>query len=355
MDVHFLNDAEGIAGDWRGLADRTGAHPFIRPEWVGAWWEAFGGAGRLRVLVVRDGAVLRALMPLVWHRGVARFPANDHTPMASMLADGPASRALLADGLMRLAPTALRVPGLDAAGRSLEALVGAAGRHRYRVRVRPASDGPYVDLDGVADPLELLSAKRAKELRRLHRRLADHGNLVAGVHTAQDGLDRVLDDALDTEARQWKGEAGTAMRSSGRLEAFYRRVCHDAAADGALRLVWLRLDGRMVAFGICIRRGDVTYALKTGHDPRFARYSPGHLLIAEELRQALADGGGRYEFLGGPDPFKLAWTAQRHAQVVLHATRPGVRGAMVHAAHRIGAPARRAVRAISGRRPARTR
>ena len=343
MVIDVRPHEDGIDDEWHALAARAGAGPFARPDWMRAWWAAFGGPGPMRLLTVRDRGALRALIPLAFRRGSVRYPANDHTPFVSILADGIRPRAVAADGLMRLNALDIRVPELRSDGDSLRELTAAAGRHGYRIHVRPAAAAPYLDLDGIADPLACLSAKRAKDLRRLRRRLAEAGDLRVRVHTRSDGLGAKLDEAFATEALQWKGAAGTAIRSSAVLDGFYRRVAVDAARRGSLRLVYLELDGRVVSFGLGLRIGGVSYALKAGFDPRFARYSPGHLLIAEELRQALVDGGGRFEFLGNSEPYKLAWTRDVNPHSTLYAARPGVGGAVAYLAHRARGSASRVV------------
>ncbi len=51
---------------WSRLVDEAGTdHPFLRHEWVRAWWECFGAGRELHVLVVKAGSEPVAIAPLM--------------------------------------------------------------------------------------------------------------------------------------------------------------------------------------------------------------------------------------------------------------------------------------------------
>jgi len=102
------------------------------------------------------------------------------------------------------------------------------------------------------------------------------------------------------------------------VERFYRSVARWADRRGWLRLAFLRVGGRAVAFDLHIEPGGATYVLKGGFDPEWARFSPGSALTYASLRRAFADRGLQsYEFVGTDDPYKLTWTAATRDRVRL--------------------------------------
>ncbi len=339
-------DGDEIDDEWRALADRAASDPCSGPGWVRAWWDAFGDGGRLRLLALQDASGLRALIPLIWRRGSARFPANDHTPVVSLLADNPASLARLAQELMRLARVDLRIPGLHGHEASLAALKAAGRRSGMWLHLSHNASPPYLDLFDVEDPLLCLSSKRAKELRRRHRRLVELGDYASTVHSSVEGLGPLLDRAFAVEAKQWKGAGGSAILSSPTLERFYRAIAADAARCGRLRLTSLSVDDRMVAFSLGLVAGSVHYGFKIGYDPDFGRYSPGHLLIADVLRRAIAEGGTRFEFLGHDDRYKMDWTSTTRPDITLFAAPRGPRGTAAYLLYRGLPVAQRTARRI---------
>ncbi len=53
------------------------------------------------------------------------------------------------------------------------------------------------------------------------------------------------------------------------------------------------------------------------------RLAPGLVLRAEVIRASIDEGLKRYDFLGGPDPYKLRWTEQLRPKSTLHVFRGG--------------------------------
>jgi CelD/BcsL family acetyltransferase involved in cellulose biosynthesis len=63
------------------------------------------------------------------------------------------------------------------------------------------------------------------------------------------------------------------------------------------------------------------FLIKTGFDERYGRFSPGLVLRGEVLRSAVREGARFYDFLGGPDSYKLRWTTELQPRAVIRAYR----------------------------------
>ncbi len=59
------------------------------------------------------------------------------------------------------------------------------------------------------------------------------------------------------------------------------------------------------------------WLLKIGYDEKFARCSPGNLLVCETLRYAARQGLESYEFLGSSDHWTRSWTLDERQTVCL--------------------------------------
>jgi hypothetical protein len=70
------------------------------------------------------------------------------------------------------------------------------------------------------------------------------------------------------EASGWKGERGAAIISRPETRSFYTEVSRWAARNGWLRLAFLRLDGRALAFQCGLEDGGTHYFLKGGFRQR---------------------------------------------------------------------------------------
>ncbi len=72
----------------------------------------------------------------------------------------------------------------------------------------------------------------------------------------------------------------------------------------------LELDGKAVAAQFRFRYRDTFFALQEGFDPAYSTDSVGHALRGYVIRQLIAEGVRRYDFLAGQDPSKDRLGAQ---------------------------------------------
>ena len=310
---------EPVAAEWDLLADRCGAVPFLRPGWIGAWWRAFG-TGALEVVALRRDGRLVALVPLFSRPGALHSTTNFHTPLFGLLAeDADAARALastvVSSGVRRVALGFLDSRSPDLA--ELEAAGEAAGR---RVLVRTLARAPFLEIEGTWEAYERdLSKNLRSDLRRCWRRLAEAGRVSFEIADGGTDLDALVSEGLRVEAAGWKTARGTAILSRPETERFYREVAGWAAERGWLRLAFLRVDGRPVAFQYAFEDGRIYYPLKGGYDPRYREFSPGKLIIHSTLSRAFSTGLARYEFLGGEAQYKRVWASGSREIVLFQA------------------------------------
>jgi CelD/BcsL family acetyltransferase involved in cellulose biosynthesis len=310
------------SGDWNLLAELAGS-PFLTAEWLTAWWGAFG-SGRLTWLLLRDrhgslraGACCRRLTG-----GRLAAAANEHTgDWDAVATDEQAREALwrvvagLGAGAVDLAAIRSR-PSRQQAARALS----AAG---YRTVEVTGVRSPYLELPGTWEEL-LASVSRnlRSQLGRRRRGLEREGRLRFRTSAATgEELERDLAAFLRVEASGWKSGSGTAILSDPRTTRLYTQFAKAAAAAGWLRLHLLELDGVPVAADLNCRFAGGSFLIKTGYDERYAAFSPGLVLRGEVLRSAIEEGADFYDFLGGPDSYKLRWTAELRPRVAVKAYR----------------------------------
>ena len=338
MPVERHSEIDLLADEWDDLANRTGATPFVRPGWIAAWWEAFG-RGRLEVLAVRRAGRLAGVLPVALRFGTAQSPTNWHSPVFGPLAEDDHARDEVAQALFSQPLRRVSISWLAREDPAWHACRRAAARTGRRMRAVSIGRSPYVSVDGEFAEYEArLTSKRRSNLRRLRRRLEGEGELSVQVADGRAGLEDLLTEGLLVEASSWKGSTGTAITSRPETERFYRRVARWAAASGTLRLAFLRLDGRALAFDLALEDAGVHYLVKTGYEPSYRNYAPGVLLRHEMLARAFADGLRRYEFLGVEAEWKREWTDASHELVRVEAFATSLPGVVDAAVVRIGRP-----------------
>lgn len=313
--------------DWDELADRLGASPFQRPGWVAAWWDAFG-TGKPEILSVRRQGHLAAVLPLCRVSGLTQAMSNEHTPVFGALAEDGAARhelyrTMLARAARRISLTNLDPtdPGTD----TLRSIAAAAGWSSFTM-VRQRS--PYTRIAGEPSP-----KKVASEIRRRRRRLEELGRLSFEFHAGLETSRELLEEGFAIEGSGWKDARGTAVRSRPSTLRHYTAVATWAARRGLLRLAFLRLDGRPIAFQFALQDERRYYFLKGGYATEYARYGPGKLLVEETLDVARAAALESYEFLGAAEPWKLGWADALRERVAFEAFAPSPIGRIDHVVH----------------------
>ena len=339
-----------IAGAWEELARRTAATPWQWPGWIEPWWRAFG-RGRLEVLTVERAGELVAVLPMSFHQRVRAATANWHSPaFVPVAADEEALAAVVSAAFAARAPVVTLRP-LPREHAVVDVVRSAADAAGFRILDRVHMRSPYVPLDG--DHASFMKrrppgASVLKDIRRCRRRLEDEGEVRFEVHDGSQDLDRLLAEGYAVEAAGWQGQAGSAIASSPVTRAFYTEVAHWAAAQGWLRLLFLRVAGRAIAFDYCIEHGGVLYDLKGGYRSEYRKQGPGKMLALEAIGWAYERGLRELDFLGDADDYKLQWTDQVRERAVLRCFAPSPAGTAAWAAWVHGRPA--ADRALAGAR-----
>jgi CelD/BcsL family acetyltransferase involved in cellulose biosynthesis len=319
-----------IAGVWDALADAVAAPPWARPGWIDVWSRSFGCS--CRAIELRRAGRLCAVAPVIHGRlGGAVAAANVHTPEYVILAADPDAEAALVRGIVQRAGS-LRIPRIDraVAERLGRVLVGSGAR----ASVRALGESPAIDLASTWAEYRRTISSRARsierELRRLGRRQGPVD--VVDIRGGPD-LDRYIDIGFDLEGSGWKARDGTAIVSRRDTAAFYRELCHWAAARGVLRLSFLRAGRQAIAFDLSLESGGVVSTLKGGYDPRYRSYGPGVMLTYETIRRLFDERMARYELLGESETFKQSFTTAGRGQATLYAARGDARGLVSGAAH----------------------
>jgi CelD/BcsL family acetyltransferase involved in cellulose biosynthesis len=326
--------------EWEVLIDEAQIpHPFLSHVWLRSWWESFGTeSGELRIIVIREDGHLVAAAPLVLRRTrLFGIPVrtlesiyNAHTPRFEfpLCTEHQAEvYALLWKTMAGISCDAIilkQFPEGTGALKSLQNSADAAGWFSGKAQ---GARQPYIVFD--EDPQSLLRQVKSKQRYNLRSRLKSLsrlGEVQLEQITEPAQIEAALRDGLELEAAAWKGEAGTAIASDPHVESFYSQLAYGMAELGCLRLLFLKLDGRRIAFDYIIGDGKTAFGIKIGYDPQYRTYAPGHTLTWLGLQDACERGYTEYDFLGDDDPWKLAWTRDIRLHTWLFLFRPGARG-----------------------------
>jgi CelD/BcsL family acetyltransferase involved in cellulose biosynthesis len=295
------DEVERRAREWDACVEAAPRpSPFLLAAYVGPWARVHADGARPRLLVAeRERRIVGALpLAVVRRRGLRVLEwvgGYEATPADLALASGEPAQT--ASSLVR---TARALAGFDYAHLSGLSAAPLIARSDALPLVERLPAPVISDLPGWQP-----SRSGRKAAGRRLRRLGELGRVELDVVAEPERLPAALDEAFAVHAARWAagGDGSSFGDEAGR--AFHRRAAPALAARGSALLALVRLDGRAIAFQYALRAGRSLCLFRVGHDPAFARYSPGALATRTVLEAAQARGVLRVELLGGGEEYKL--------------------------------------------------
>ena len=307
-DVHESLEAVGPEG-WEALhADSALRSPFLTWAWQREWLAAFGEGRRLALYTVSDDAGrLLAVLPLV-EIAPGRLMLTGGADVSDYLDllvrrgyEADAWRALLdARGADRATWELHAVPAASPTVTALPDLAAAAG---LVTTAAVEERCPVLALPETWDAfLGALPKKHRHELTRKMRRLEREAPDARVVwETTPAGIDRRLDEFLTLHRASREGKA---KFMDVRMEGFFRRAIAALAAAGGARLALLDTPAGPMASFVTLEWDGTVGLYNSGFAPAHAALSPGLVLLAHVVRDALERGCRRFDFLRGEERYK---------------------------------------------------
>jgi CelD/BcsL family acetyltransferase involved in cellulose biosynthesis len=294
---------------WDGLVAASHLRsPFLSWTWQCEWSRTFADDRRLEIRCVEDGGGnLVALLPLCESSpgSLQLLGGADVSDYLDLIAvqgrEEEAWMALLQSrtaeqvewclhAVPEASPTVAALPPLAAA---CGLGVSAAVEERCPVLALPSSWETY---------LARLSGKHRHELQRKMRRLErDAPDAHASSVSTPADIERRFGDFL---ALHRSSRVGKARFMDERMERFFRRALGAFAERGAARLWFLDTTTGPIAAFVTIEWDGTVGLYNSGFAPERAALSPGVVLLAQVIRDAIERGKEKFDFLRGEERYK---------------------------------------------------
>lgn len=304
----------GEAG-WNRLVERCRAPvPFATWQFQTSWYRAFA-PGPLHLLAAQDGVgEWTGVLPL-YETPTPDGPVlrlvggTDVADYLDLIAVGGREEEVWKVFLPALAETRGRVVDLrpiPAASPTAGLLTGLAPSAGLTCRVDVEDRCPVIDLPESWEAyLAGLSGKDRHELRRKLRR-AEAGRPRVEVARTGAAMSVLMDGFIALHRRS---KVGKARFMDDAMEVFFREVGQSLAAAGLAALWMLWLEDRPAAALFCLEQAGTVSLYNSGFDPDARAMSPGVVLIARTIEDAIARGFRRYDFLRGEEAYKYGFGA----------------------------------------------
>jgi CelD/BcsL family acetyltransferase involved in cellulose biosynthesis/peptidoglycan/xylan/chitin deacetylase (PgdA/CDA1 family) len=368
MKIVEIRDESGFMAlrpAWNALlAGSPSRTIFLTPEWVSAWWSAYGTPGELRILAgYDDSGELRGIAPLR-SKAVRRY--GQTVQALQLIGDAPTEcdsdyldfivapgyeKPVIESLYRHLAPEVLRgtvllLNEIPAGSPNLGVLRELARLRELSLTEAEVPCGTVRLTESWNDYLSMLKPRFRTKLRSVLRNLESRPEARFGFCDSAGQLDRLLPALFSLHERRWQQEGKPGVFRGPAKQDFYRTLSPVLLDRGWLRFSWLEWNGQILACQYGFALDGVYSQLQEGYEPDAEHWNVGAGLRAWSIREYIREGLKEYDFLGGMGRHKADWGAQaKHSRrLVLAAPSPGnalfVNGPMWEKA------AREAVRAL---------
>ncbi len=291
--------------EWaRCVAENDDLTPFHGRGWLESWAAAYDARQAAAILVHEVGGRVRALLPLMrWQGGLRSlsYNATDYTGLV-WRHEARASAVAFAEWLVGSARTqAITLWNVSSTDPLIAAL---AARDRLRLVGRTPVSSIRLSRSRLR-PWRQLSPISARELRRKRDRLTSAGATITFVPTVSD---ETIDEFMRVHTAGWNARGAPGSFADLRRVAFVRML---AASGLPLLFATMWVEDRVVSYRFGPVDERTYYDWNTGTDPRFARYTPGLVLLDQLVeRMTISERVMRVDFLRGAEDYKRAWQTE---------------------------------------------
>ncbi len=323
--IRSLPDFMAFEGEWNHLLAMSASHvPFLRHEYLSAWWQGKGGGewkqAEMFVLIARqEGGQLAGIAPLFLTNNREGQPAlmlmgsieiSDYLDIIARPEDLPAFSEALLSYLARLpepGPRQLDLYNIMEDSPTILAMQTASEKLGWSTTLEPLQHCPYIPLPGDWEKyLCSIDKKQRHEIRRKVRR-ADEYYLPLHWYISEDGdrLEAETDDFIKLMAH----DADKAKFLTPEMRTQMHAIVQAAYKAGWLQLAFIEVNGDKVAAYLNFDYMNHIWVYNSGLDFHYSELSLGWVLLAHLLQWANEHQRTSFDFMRGDEQYKYRFGA----------------------------------------------
>ncbi|MBF0486234.1 MAG: GNAT family N-acetyltransferase [Candidatus Omnitrophica bacterium] len=295
---------------WDGFFENSDRSQIFQSyAWNKVWLECLGKGVEPLILSVHDNGQCLGIAPLCietrggkFCRKVVRFISDDRADYLDFLFKG--SNVMIVHETIKFlcANRGLwdeaEFNNIPDSSLSLAALADGAEENRLPVIIPAPWPCPALVLkEGSANALKKDSLRWArKELRKMEAK-AFHWQ-------SFDEITPRLEEFFDQHVERWGKTMTPSLFTEDRMREFYRQLVARFSSLGQVVLSALYVQNKPIAFHFGFVDQQKLLWYKPSFDKKFARYSPGLVMLAESIEFAQSKGFSEIDFTRGDEAFK---------------------------------------------------
>ena len=314
----LLEITDSLCTLWKNLAKSTNSNCSLFPGWVEITAKSHDIAQGCVVVAAQQNNELVALLPVTLSSSttagmrlraldlVSNYVSYHNQPIASL--DPEETIEILVDEANRQDADMIRLVGIPDESSIGVYLQERDLRNAYRLQSMRGEASPYLPLKGTWE--QLLASKPKKFRYKTRKRTESLDSSTLNMKWFEDIEDcpALLEAMQIVEQNSWKKQAGVSIFERSNERRYYELLLPYLASRRSMFANVLFHEDSPIAYNLCCSSERWVGQMKTSFDTEFAALSPGSLVIDHAIMQAIERGASEFDFLGGTDPHKLAWS-----------------------------------------------
>ncbi len=324
MKTQVYTDAGGFAAlhqEWNPLLrDSASGTLFLTWEWQSTWWEHLG-EGELYLIAVRDGGHLSGIAPLYLTTSddglktlsvVGCRDVSDYLDLIAASGQEAKVYGALLDWLESDEAPAWDLADLcniRSASPTHSLLAEMAADRGYQVHTEVEDICPIIPLRATWDDyLNSLSKKQRHEIRRKLRRAEGSGQINWYIVNEEHDLAAEMEAFIELHQ---KSHVDKDEFMDAQMKGFFHAAAQVLHEAGWLQLAFMEVNGEKAATMLNFDYQDSILVYNSGYNPhKYARLSPGIVLLSYCIQWAIELGRSKFDFLRGDEEYKYRFGAQ---------------------------------------------
>jgi CelD/BcsL family acetyltransferase involved in cellulose biosynthesis len=317
MDFHIIQtsaDFDNLASEWNPLLlESITNSPFLRHEYLRAWWETRGGGewadGELAIVTARQDGKLAGVAPLFLHEErlllLGCIEISDLLDLIVRLDDLPLFLCGMLEFLAHSGPGNWRwldLYNLPEASPALPILKAEAEKQGWGYSQENLKPSPYIPLPGDFEAyLAGIDKKQRHEVRRKMRRAAEY-EMPVRWYLVED--EATLEAEIDAFMVLMASDPDKANFLTDVMRSHFHKSVQAAFHNGWLQLAFMEVGGEKAAGYLNFDYDNRIWVYNSGIDRRFMEISPGWVLLAHLLEWANQNQRSEFDFMRGDEDYK---------------------------------------------------
>lgn len=306
---------------WRELVEQADSQSIFQTfEWHDSWWHAFGNGNDLMVILCHVKGQLVGIAPMMLTRSARalvrdqvelRFVGclNDSSDYLQFIVDSRTPNVLeyILQEVLGVLRTIDRVVLSHYPTHLLshDLVVNFLQRENIRSQVQFHQEAPCRILGNKKDDRRI-AAKSS--LRRRYNYFHKSGDLRFFHCQAEEEANGLLNEFFDQHIARRNMTGTSSQFHIPQERVFYRNLIQKLMPTDWLRFAVVLYDDKPIAFHFGFEYRDKFYWYKPAFDVKFAKRSPGEVLIKFLLEYAIETDLGEFDFTVGSEPFKYRFS-----------------------------------------------